>query len=188
MRLSHTADITPISIPGSDVYVQVDSRALADRFGASEKVLGLAAWRAAKKTRDWLMTRVRRELAALASLPQRGIKGRFRRKNKPLADSGFAVLWIGLNPVDAARAGRPRQLKKGTRVGRHFFDKAFTAAIYSGTNKVWRRKGRERFPVIKMTVPLNDAMEDLLPKFQAGAERYFSSRLEHEVQYAMGLL
>lgn len=191
--LSHTGPMTPASMPPSDIYVQVDTTRFEEMFTAlTPAKVALASKRAAARTRDWLLTNLRRELAQRAALPQKGLKGRFRRGGradaKAYSNEGYAVLWIGLNPLEAQKAGTPRQTKTGVRVGRHFFSGAFIARIYSGQEKIWQRKGRERFPVVKMTIPINEELEEILPRYQAAAERMFTQRLEHEINYLLGLV
>lgn len=192
MRLSHTSTLSPGNVPDSDIYVQVDTREMEKLFSVIPEKIALASKRAAVRTREWLLTNIRRELSKRSALPANGIRGRFRRGPKGndgqfYSNEGYAVLWIGLDPVEAQRAGAPTQTKQGTRVRRHMFDRAFVAKIGSGTDKVWRRKGPERFPVIKMTIPINEEMEEILPKYEVAATRMFSQRLEHEVNYLLGL-
>lgn len=207
-QLSHTNTSSLASIPTGDIYIQIETAELEERFRLLSKQIALAARRAALRTRNWLQTQLVRELSARAALPQKGIKARFRRgrhgdtkederNSQAYSNEGYAVLWIGLNPVDAQTAGTPRQNKKsagprpipgaGTKVGRHFFDRAFIANIYGPGEKVWRRKSMgarsKAFPVVKMTVPINEAMEEILPLYEAAAARMFSQRLEHECNY-----
>jgi hypothetical protein len=188
LKFSHTNATTVAQIPGGDIYVQIDTSALVTRFAASEKVMARAAKDAAKTTRNWLMTQLTKELINRSALPPGALKGRFRRKGSALTSGGYAVLWIGLNAIGAEKIGKIEQLKEGVQAGRHFFDKAFVAAIYSSKEKVWRRKGAERLPVIKMTVPINEELEEILPQYEAAAARMFSQRLEHEVRFQLGLM
>jgi hypothetical protein len=197
-QLSHTNSTTPRSVSSADFYVQVDTREMEKLLSILPEKMTLASRRAAVRTRNWLMTQLRRELASSTAIPHKNFKGRFKRG--AYSNEGFATLWIGLNPMDATRAGTPRQNKKaagprpipgaGTKVKKHFFDRAFVADIYNGES-VWRRKsfgaGSKAFPVIKMTIPINEEMEEILPKYEEAAARMFSQRLEHEVNYLLGL-
>ena len=210
IRLSHTGPTTPLNIPPGDIYVQVDTTELEKRFAILPQTMVVAATRAARRTRDFLMTQLTRELAARAALPVGGIRGRFRRgKHGPDSQSysneGYAILWIGLNPVGAERAGKLKHIKRvrkgkyhrgpkpvpgsGVRVGKHFFDRAFVANVYGPKDKAWRRKspgpGSQPPPVVKMTIPINDTVEEILPRYQAAAVRMFSQRLEHEVNFLL---
>lgn len=196
--LSATGVSTPSSMPPSDFYVQVDTSALEQRFALLPQQMALAARRAAVRTRDWLMTHLRRELAAKAQIPTRALTGRFRRRGNNYSDAGYAVLWIGLNAIEAQAAGTPkaapsRKNIKGIRVGKHYFDRAFYTHIYGPNQpeKVWRRKtfgkGSKRFPVVKMTIPINDHMEELLAKYEGPVAARFAQRLQHEVEFLLGL-
>lgn len=196
--VSHTNETTQQSISGSDIYVQIDTAELERHLDAiSPRKVAMASQRAATRTRDWLLTNLRRELGQQAALPVKGLVGRFKRGPKGgnsqfYSNEGFAILWIGLNAIEAQKAGTLHETKNGVRVGRHAFARAFVAEIYSGEKKVWKRKrfgaGSKRFPVVKMTIPINDAMEAVLPRYQVAAERMFSQRLEHEINYLLGLV
>ena len=193
VKLSHTSATTAAQIPGSDIYVSLDM-AQMERFfvGLTPVKVALASKRAAIRTREWLLTHMSRELATRKALPVKGIKARFRRGGKENDGQWYshetqsAVLWIGFIDIEAQKAGTPKQTKAGVRVGKHFFDRAFHVAIFNPAKKVWRRKGKARFPVIKMTIPINDEMEEMLPRYQAAATRMFSDRLEHEINFLMG--
>ena len=209
--LSHTGETTGFNVPAGDIYVQVETRELEAMFGAfGPAKIALAASRAARRVRDWLLTQLTRELSTRAQLPQKGIRGRFRRgrheKNGQFySNEGYAILWIGLNPVMADASGlKPRHVRRvrggkyhrgpkpvpgaGVRIGKHFFDRAFIADIYGGA-KVYRRKNlgseSEKLPVVRMSIPINETMQEILPKYQAAAARMFSQRLEHEVNFLL---
>lgn len=187
MQFSHTTAASRAAIPPSDVYVALDTKDLAQRLGALPAQLRLASKRAATKTRNWLMTQLRRELAQALAVPQKPLRGRFRRgKGSSYSEkAGMAVLWIGLSDIGAEQIGKPRQLKKGVKVKQYWFERAFVADIYGG-QKVWRRKGTKRLPVIKMTVPINEEMEEILPRYEVPVARKFEEIFEHELKFAMG--
>lgn len=172
-----------------EIFVKVDTSELEKRFALLPKQMDLAAKRAAIRTREWLRTQLSREISAMAQVPRKALNGRIRRgpktKDGAWYSDGQAVLWIGLAGVQAHLTGTPRQTKKGVRVGKHFFDRAFIARIGSDTAKVWRRVDRKRIPVAIMTVPIDEAGEDLLEKYEAPAARMFSQRLEHEVNFLL---
>lgn len=174
------------NMAAGDIYVRHTGPDLERLFaGLQPEQINLVSRRAAARTRDWLLTQVRRELAAKGEVPQNAIKGRLRRGRKSAyseADNS-AVLWVGLNPLAAARAGKPRQLKSDAKAGRHHFDRAFVARIYSGRDQIWRRLGNRRFPVIKMTVPLNEHMEGIAARYEELAAEMFATRLRHEVNH-----
>lgn len=174
----------------AEIFVQIDTSELEKRFALLPKQMELAAKRAAIRTREWLRTQLTRELATTARVPQKALKGRVRRGPKAndgaWYSNGQAVLWIGLNEVAAHHVGTPRQTKKGVRVEKHFFDRAFIVRIgHSQRLSVWRRQGRKRTPIAMVTVPLDEAGEDLLEKYEAPAARTFSQRLEHEVNFLL---
>lgn len=184
----------------SDIYVAFDTDEIGKQFGATIEHLQIAARRAAKKTRDSLMTVLLREQSAKTDIPQKALRLRYRKVTKsdrPGAWSkefGQAILWIGVNPVEAQRVSKGRKLKHGYKVKQWMFDHAFKANIYGPTDKIWRRKGAElgpgrgasRFPVVKMTVEIDKATEGLIQKLEPWVARKFEENFEHELKYAMG--
>ncbi len=185
--VSHTGE--GIAAPSSDIYVQIDTEEFAQKLGATIKQLRVAARRAAAKTRNWLQTQLLRELADAVGVPKKPLRLRYRRGKKQAAFSeatSHAILWIGTNPLEAQKAGKARQTRKGSRAGRHFFEKAFVANVYGPGEKIWRRKGASRFPVVKMTIPLHGEMEEILPRYERPAAEKFQQYFEHELKFAMG--
>jgi len=172
----------------SGLLIEVNTADLEPFFASlSPKKIELATRRAAVRTRDWLMTNLRRELAAGANIPQRALKTRFRKgKNEP--GSSRATMWIGLNPVAARRIGKGISTPRGVQVGRHAFDRAFiTTMRKSGYSGIFVRHGRKRLPIVEVTLDIDDDMAALIAKYEVAATRMFSQRLEHEVNYLLGL-
>jgi hypothetical protein len=170
-------------------FVQIDTTEIEKKFDFLTVEMDTAAKRAAIRTREWLRTQVTREIASTTGVPRKALKERVRRGSKEndgaWYSDGQAVLWIGLQDIPAHYLGKPRQTKKGVRVRKHFFDKAFTVSIGEQAPKVWKRAGKSRLPIIKMTVPVEPGRRDLLGKYEKAAARMFSERLEHEINYLL---
>lgn len=159
---------------------------LSREFGATLEQIDKARVRAVRKLRKWLQTQLARELAAAVGTQQKALKPRFHNSMYRDGRTIWASIWIGVNPIDAHRTGRPRQLKKGVRVHQNFFDKAFFVNVYGDEPKVWQRKGKSRFPVIKVQVPIVEAMREILPKYAAPAAAKLAVIFEHELKFETG--
>ena len=46
--------------------------------------------------------------------------------------------------------------------------------------------GKERFPVILMTVPVHKEMEEIINNYERPAAAMFENRFEHELKYVLG--
>lgn len=161
--------------------LEVNTAHIERLFGLLPELMAQASRRAAARTRDWLATQLRRELGKVEKLPALATKNRFFRKG----GQTHAMLWIGLNPVFADKAGPAVMTSKGVRAGRRVFEGAFLAHVKTGHTGIYVRKGKERLPILKVTIPVDESMEAILPKFEAGALRMFEDRLEHEISYLL---
>ncbi|WP_320055614.1 hypothetical protein [Desulfuromonas thiophila] len=178
-----------------DIYATLDVRPLAQYLQASEAQVRTASARAVRRVRDWLATQVRRELAARMAAQPAAVKARIKKgRVSPGSDSfsaygSRAVLWIGVNELGVEKLKhRLRQTPTGVSVGRHEFPHAFVAKVYGRGEKAWRRLGSKRFPLIKMTVPMEPELEEILPRLQAEAAGRFEQNFEHELRYVTGRL
>ncbi|WP_035216172.1 hypothetical protein [Desulfobulbus elongatus] len=174
----------------SGLLIEVDTKPLAGLFAPLKpERLRRAAQRAAKRTRDWLLTQLRRELAAATKVPQLVFKSRFRKGSQGGDDpGGSAILWIGVNPVVASKIGPGVMTAKGVRVGRRTFDHAFLAVMPTTDHQgIFMRRGAGRLPIVKVVLPIDAEAWDLLSKYEAAAGRMFGQRLEHEINFELGL-
>ncbi|MCF6180048.1 MAG: phage tail protein [Geopsychrobacter sp.] len=159
---------------------------LSREFGATLAQIDKARTRAVRKLRKWLQTQLARELAQAVGTQQKALKPRFHHSIYREGRTLWAHIWIGVNPIDAHRTGRPRQLKKGVRVHQNLFEKAFFVNVYGDEKKVWQRKGKGRFPVIKVQVPIAEQMREILPRYEGPAAAKLAQIFEHELKFEAG--
>jgi len=178
-----------------DIYASIDTKQLTAQLEATQFQVRTAAQRAVTRVRDWIHTQLAKEVAARMGTTRRVIKTRLRKsKTKKGSDSysdwsARAVLWVGVDPIGVEKLNqRMQQHDDGVIVGDYYFPGAFVFDIYGWGDRAWKRLGRKRFPVIKMTVPMNPEVEEILPDLMAGAERMFEQRFEHELKYVTGAL
>lgn len=144
-----------------------------------------AAMRALNKTARWMRTLLSREVAGELNLKVGLVKEALvlirARRNDLSAGVGLSHR---AGTVPAVKLGRPRQNRRGTRVGKHQFDGAFVATMPSGRTGVYKRKGKARLPVrelkIVMTGKIADAMEAMSDH---GGIEQFQKNFRHELRY-----
>lgn len=135
--------------------------------------------RAVNKTLKWAGGFVARTLSHINRIPlktltrgggtSQGVRVRFNLA-KGFENSGSA--WIGSNPVKASYVGKLRQLKKGARAGRHFFERAFVASMSTGHVGIFKRRGQSRLGIVEQVVPITAAEQAT-----AAAQRFIPGRL-----------
>lgn len=182
---------------GLEVDLQVPYAQLRREFAGREKQVDKAIVRAIRKTVSWLRRQLIKQVASEAGIPQKAI--RQRGKAKTFAKEQYGVVWLGLNPVGAHLIGKPRQTRRGVRVGRkHFFEGAFLSRIYSDNEKVWRRKfrgpgstsrgrGDGRFPVEVMLIELETIGEQEAKALNNEARVRFLRTMKQEINFAINV-
>lgn len=105
------------------IKVEVDvSTALAILRNISKPAMQRAWRKTLRKTSNWIKSQAAKEVSAKTLVPQRVLKSRIYFF---LRDSNTGKVWLGLNPLEADRIGKPRQTKKGVTVARHRFNHAW---------------------------------------------------------------
>jgi len=193
---SHASTDVVFKVPPSDLYIthNIDDMMKKINLIANTKQIYMAINRAAKETRNWLQTQLRKELSLKTGIERKLLKPRFRRGNRNAVSawSNLAILWVGVNPMPAhwlsfgKNTTWDRSRGGGVKVGTRYFAGAFMAKIYSSETKIWRRMGKKLFPVILMTVPIEKEMEEILPKYEKLAAYKFEQRFEHQLKFALG--
>lgn len=98
---------------------QSDLKAFADFAALVPKAAAAAQRRAINRTLRWLRTHVARAVSRQEKVAVGAVRQRLRAY--PVGSSGQGKLWFGINPIEASRAGRPRQSRSGVSVaGRRY--------------------------------------------------------------------
>lgn len=168
--------------------------------------LNKAAARAAKKTIQWLQTRISREIAQALGVPQRLIKKRLTASAAGKGVNQVHILWLGVAPISAELLGRPKQTRAGVTVGRRRFQGAFYRDVWGDGERVWIRKRRAealgmdlsnkgagsagasdsgRFPVVRVSVAVDVAAGEIFRRYQRRASERFGVLLEQELNYTI---
>lgn len=150
---------------------------------ATAKQLDQAVSRALRKTGAWLRTHSVRELGRELGIVQAPLRQRF--KLYPRLKDGEVKVWVGLRPLSVHYLGNPRQTVDGVRVGRKTFDGAFINPMRSRHKLVWRRKGRERLPIERVTQEIAELGEAVVNRWEARVEARFIELFEQEARYVL---
>lgn len=167
--------------------------------------------RAIDKTTTWAASQVARQLAREHRLPLRSIRRSGKRGNRIFRlgvragrrgkvnnvrvglGSARGSVWIGLNPIKAAYIGALRQLRRGARAGRHFFEGSFIATMKSGHTGVWHKQtvryaysGRTVERLEPDTVEL-DRGQAIADRVQAQVPQRLSTLLAQELNYEVNV-
>ncbi|HAS3046039.1 TPA: hypothetical protein I6Y62_004319 [Vibrio parahaemolyticus] len=177
---------------------------------ATPEQLNKATTRAIKKTLRWAGSVVARELGQSLGVAQKGLKPRIVVTTVGSGADQVHILWVGVLPLAAEKAGKPRQTRRGVSVRGRRFDSAFVADIYNGEPNVWvraaknrehnhttlsrRRKAatsspdpklRGRFPVQRVGIAVEDPAIEIFNRLQRRVEERFKTVLNQELNYAV---
>jgi len=144
-----------------------------------------ASGRAARKTMRWLTTAMARDIGQALKVPQRSLKSRLTTSTAGQGDDQVHILWFGTQPLAAEQVGRPRQGQRGTSVAGRRFDGAFYRGVYDGTKRVWIRKSQGRFPLLRVTIELQNIAAEVFRRYERRALARYAELIEQELNYAV---
>lgn len=152
---------------------------------STPKQLHLAGQRAIKKTMRWVQTRLARELAQALNVSQKSLKTRFSLRNVGRGSDSVTILWLGIAPLAAERAGKARQTRKGVTVGKRKYEGAFYRRVYGDEARVWKRVGAERLPVKAEVIQVSDHAEEIFKRFEQRIPAEFQRIIKQELNYVV---
>lgn len=107
------------------------------------KAVAAAQRRAVNKVLRWLRTHIAREVGRQERIAIAAVRQRL--KAFPVSSNGQGRLWFGINPIEASRAGRPRQTRTGVSVAGRRYQGAFFRKVYGGNPDIWIRTASKHF-------------------------------------------
>ncbi|MDH0133527.1 hypothetical protein N7381_09740 [Pseudomonas asiatica] len=107
------------------------------------KAINAAQRRAINKTVRWLRTHIARSVSKQERIAVSAVRQRLLAY--PMASNGQGKLWFGLNPIEASRAGRPRQTRSGVSVAGRKYQGAFFRKVYGSRPDIWIRTASKHF-------------------------------------------
>ena len=121
-----------------------DMKAFAELATQIPKAAANAQRRAINKTLGWLSTHIARAVGKQERIAVKAVRQRLR--SYPIAGGAMrGKLWFGINPLEASRAGRPRQTKAGVSVGSRRYRGAFYKKVYGSRADIWIRTASKHF-------------------------------------------
>jgi len=171
-------------VAGFQLNFEVDGWASVDKALADmPRRLDLAAARALRKTALWLRTHSSREISRELRITQSPLRHRYQIHSRSTAKE--VKLWVGLQPISVHYLGTPKQTPTGVAVGHRQYDAAFISPMRSTQRLVFRRKGRERLPIEKVTEDWEGPAIGALERWEKRALERFMDLFEHEARYAL---
>lgn len=169
---------------GFQLNFEVDGWGDVERaLAAAPRKLDLAAARALRKTAQWLRTHSTREIARELAITQSPVRHRYSIYSKSTASE--VKLWVGLQPISVHYLGTPRQTSSGVKVGHRDYEDAFISPMKSSHRLVFRRKGRERLPIEKVTEDWEGPALSALERWERRAMDRFMELFEQEARYVL---
>ncbi|HCR1337625.1 TPA: hypothetical protein ONA26_003193 [Pseudomonas aeruginosa] len=107
------------------------------------KAVAAAQRRAVNKVLRWLRTHIARDVGRQERIAIGAVRQRL--KAFPVSSNGQGRLWFGINPIEASRAGRPRQSRTGVSVAGRRYQGAFFRRVYGGNPDIWIRTASKHF-------------------------------------------
>ncbi len=111
--------------------------------GLVPKAIAAAQRRAISKTLRWLRTHISRDVGRQERIAIAAVRQRL--KAFPVSSNGQGRLWFGINPIEASRAGRPRQIRSGVSVAGRRYQGAFFKRVYGSNPDIWIRTASKHF-------------------------------------------
>lgn len=109
------------------------------------KAAASAQRRAINKTLGWLRTHIARAVGRQEKIAVRAVRQRLLSYPVEGGKKIRGKLWFGINPLDASRAGRPRQTKAGVSVSGRRYRGAFYKKVYGDKADIWIRTASKHF-------------------------------------------
>ncbi|QXI30512.1 hypothetical protein [Pseudomonas vanderleydeniana] len=107
------------------------------------KAITAAQRRAINKTLGWLRTHIARSVGQQERIAISAVRQRLKAYRAGSNSQG--KLWFGLNPIEASRAGRPRQSRTGVSVAGRRYAGAFYKQVYGDKPDIWIRTASRHF-------------------------------------------
>jgi hypothetical protein len=144
---------------------------------------------ALNRTAEWMKGQVTRGISEEKRIKLKAVRDRvsIARANKKNLQS---LLNCNFRGILARDLGSMRQTPEGAKAGGQLFPGSFIASLKPGAKAgIYRRKGKERFPVKSVTIPIfTEAMKIMEELVGDEARSVFEKRFKHEISRLTGAL
>jgi hypothetical protein len=162
---------------------------IVSSINALPEQVNQAAIFALNRTAEWMKGQVSKEISAEKRIKLKAIRDRIfiARANKKNLQS---LLNCNFRGIYARDLGSMRQTPEGAKAGGHLFPGAFVATLRKGAKTgIYRRKGKERFPVKSVMIPIFDEAMKIIEELVGDEARsVFEKRFKHEISRLTGAL
>jgi hypothetical protein len=166
--------------------VHVDIEEVERMLRAGDRIYQSASAAALNKAARWVRTRLVRQVSKEARIaPQRLVRRRvkIRRATRKRLEATIGAL---VRPIPAIQLSRVRQTASGVSASRGWsWRSAFIQRTKFGNTMVLRRRGRSRYPLDGIKVPVQGVIEEALPRWADAAVERISAELAREIAWRM---
>ena len=173
----------------SQISVQKQIDKIIDDINALPEQVQQATIFSLNRTAEWLKSHVSQEISKEKRIKLKLVRDKIAmiRANKRNLNAQLACNFRSILVRDLENV---KQTPVGVRAGGKIYPHAFIATLKKGGRAgVYRRKGKERFPVKSVTIPIFDnavkVIENLLGK---EAKEVFEKRFLHEIKRITGAI
>jgi hypothetical protein len=137
-----------------NLNIDLDQKDLQRFLNAAPRTI-FNAQRSAIRTTTTFADKLLKDRMALAT----GLPGKVFKKFRVVKRSSDSrgVIFLGMNPVKAAFAGKLTQEPGGASAGQYYWAGGFVATMRSGHVSIFKRKGSQRLPLVEQVVELPQA-------------------------------
>jgi len=179
------------------LHLDLDARQVAKisaEFAASPAQVRMAYSRALRRSAGTIRRIASRELRSELGL--RNAKALRRRikeyRLKGRAGKSGVMIWFGTNDLPmSAFKGRPRKVSGGVDFNGQVVHGAFLANPHGGPKRVYKRAGKERFPIKEVMVPVADRImiyieDNVFVDLEAIFFKHFLADIKARTIYGVG--
>lgn len=168
----------------ADFSATLDASEVNEFARAMPREIFNATRSAIRTTTTFAEKELEKRMADATKIPLKAFKV-FRVLGKARDDKGS--VWFGFKPIKAKFLGAINEEIDGASAGSYFFRKAWIASFGGGSENIFKRKGKSRFPVVAQTAQLPQsesttadiaviAEQELLTRFTKKLNGYIEKR------------
>lgn len=162
--------------------LQLDTRQVENMVNAMPQQIFQASLFAVNKTAAFAQKRLQGEMATRADIPKT-VWRRYRTAKRFNRSVATGTVWLGLNQIKAAYAGKMRQDAHGAWSGKRYFDGGFIATMKSGHTGIFKRTGVRGLRGGKWWTQIEEQSVDVNLGFQVANEVATAASAELDRQF-----
>ncbi|GHS91323.1 hypothetical protein AGMMS49949_01520 [Alphaproteobacteria bacterium] len=160
---------------------------IIDAMAVTEKAARKVAVRALNDTAKWFKSNAGKEIAKETGVPSAFVKKRFfitKAVAQELDSPLCATISVNLYDVRPPHLGALQKTSSGAKAGKFTFGGAFIATMNKKRGpSLYKRKGKELFPVSEMGVDIKTKAEPILERLVNEAPAVYEKRFQSQMNY-----